>query len=172
MNIRNIQIFGWKEFKYWWVVVLAVIMVASGLFYSFTRSSDGVFDTGQGNEITGSAVSQAPLEEPTLESQETSVSLPPEPIAEEKPLTYKDFQEQCAYDMKQADDDIIELSNEIEELKKKIDELKSQYDAKESELESLYKIPLEISQDKQKQLEQHLENAKEQLDLIKSQCSG
>src|SRR3989338_2264859 len=130
MNKRNWQVFGpSKKTRFTIVAIIVVILlvVAAWLWVSNDSPTAAVVNQPS-NKLTGAAVQEQQQEQETQQQIEQE-EIPVEETPEEQ-RQYYTYEGQCAFDLKQRQDDVAETTNVVTTYQQEIDILNAEYEQK------------------------------------------
>ena len=171
MNKRNWQVFGPSKktrFTIIAIIVVILLVVAAWLWVSNDSPTAAVVNQPS-NQLTGAAV-QGQQQEQETQQQVEQEEIPIEETPEEQ-RQYYTYQGQCAFDLKQRQDDVAETTNVVTTYQQEIDTLNVEYERKKKELEEQYVIPLDILKTKKDKAQEEADVAKERYDQLQARCN-
>jgi len=170
MNLRNWQVFGFRGLrpKNRALVVLLLVVVFTGAGFLLLKGFSSTFkalgdpsgSAEEGLTVTGAVVEDVPTftqDETPLAIAEEGAILQQEPAPEPDQPEYFRYDEQCAADVKKAEDDVADINTYLPEQENTLNTAKSEYDSKKLELES-----------KIAELEKQLSDIRSELDSLKT----
>lgn len=170
MNLRNWQVFGYKGLRpknrVLIVLLLVVVFTSAGFFLlkgfssNFKILGDPSGSAEEGLTVTGAVVGDVPTftqDETPLATLKEGAILQQEPAPEPDQPEYFQYDEQCAADVKKAEDDVVDINTYLPEQENALNSAKSGYDSKKLELEN-----------KIAELEKQLSDIRSELDSLRT----
>ena len=171
MNKRNWQVFGPSKktrFTILTIVVIILLVIVAWLWIS-TDSPTAAVVNQPSNQLTGAAVQEQQQEqEAQRQTKQEEIPVEETPEAQRQYYTYEG---QCAFDLKQRQDDVAETTNVVNDYQKEIDTLNAEYESKKKELEEKYVAPLDILRPKLEKAQEEADVAKEKYDKLQTSCN-
>jgi|GEM_PF-4237131 len=170
MNWRNIQIFGFNEFKPSRKQVLLIIL---GILVVIGLSWYALIERPGSASITSSAVSPLPTEQQPVPSSPQSLvqeTTAPSDQPEGQEKEFYEYGGQCASDVKSAEDDVNDVKTYLEQNQQDYDALKEEYDKKLEEFNIQYGVPLQNAEKNLNEAKQDLEYVENKLNNVQQAC--
>src|SRR3989344_7679106 len=142
MNKRNWEVFGpSKKTRYMVIsiVVIIVLVIAAWMFMNGETPTAAVISQPS-NQLTGASIDQ---EQQNKNQQELEQQQEEQTPSEEEIRKYNTYSGQCAFDMKQREDDITDATNNRDTYQKELTTLSEEYEAKKKELDEQYSASIE-----------------------------
>ena len=156
-------------------IVLLVIIILAAWFYLQTESPTAAAITKQSNRLTGALTEQTAQQEQTQQqntqqqaTQEQTQQTPEEAKPQDK--KYFEDQRQCAFDIKQRQDDIAETTNVVNTHQQEIDKLTAEYERQKKDLEEKYTYPLTTLKAKIEESNKEMKAAQQRYETAKQSC--
>ncbi len=167
MNRRNLQVFGpSKNTRYLIVGITVVVVLLLAAWLLMQNDSPTAAAVNQpSNQLTGATAQQGQQQQPAEEEQQQ------EEIQREE-RQYFSYKGQCAFDMKQRQDDLGETKNGVDAYQQEITKLAEEYDAKKRELEEQYTVPLTNLKVKLEKAQKEFSDAQQRYDIAKATCDA
>ena len=169
MNRRNFEIFGVaKKTKY--IVLGAVLLVIIWLAWlSMSGETLTAAVVNQpSNQLTGAVVQQQ--EQQNQEQQQITQEEQIEEQVSEEQRPYYTYEGQCAFDLKQRQDDLTEATTVVDQYQQEIDGLNEEYEQKKKEIEEQYVPEIGKISTKKENAQKDLSEAQRRFDTTKATC--
>ncbi|MBI1972967.1 hypothetical protein HYS50_03105 [Candidatus Woesearchaeota archaeon] len=166
MNRRNWQIFGLSQKTKTialGIAILIALVLAAWLFVRSESPTAAIIGEG-GNRLTGALVQQQE------EQQEIKEEAQQEVQQQEQEKPYYAYRGQCAFDMKQRQDDLQESKNVAQEYQTALDKLTAEYEQKKKELEEQYATTVPNIKTKLEKANRELEAVQQRYNEVKTAC--
>lgn len=173
MNKRNWQVFGPSKktrFTILVIVVIILLVIVAWLLVSNDSPTAAVINEPS-NQLTGATVQEQQQEQEAQQQTEQQEQVVEETPEEQERRQYYTYQGQCAFDLKQRQDDVAETTNVVTTYQQEIDTLNAEYERKKKELEEQYVVPLEILKPKLEKAQVEADAAKEKYDKLQTSCN-
>lgn len=170
MNKRNFQIFGpTKTTKRTLLIVIAIILFIAAWLWITNQSPTAALVKEPSNKVTGANIQQQSQEQQNqeLQQQEQLQQETTQGVQDKKYYTYK---EQCAFNIKQRQDDVDEITARMKEYQEELDKLTADYEKKKKELEDQYTVPSTNFKRDIEKVTRELQNAETRLSEVRSTC--
>ncbi len=174
MNRRNWQVFGpTKKTRYaiLGTVVLVLIVIAAWLVMRGDSPTAAAVSQPT-NQLTGASIEQQrgqEQEQQQLEQQQQNI---PEEQPKEEDRKYFTYREQCAFDMKQRQDDVTDATSNRDAYQKELTVLSEEYERKKKEIEERYVGSIERLKGKVSEVQKDLDDVQRRYDTTKATCDA
>jgi len=170
MNKRNFQIFGpTKKTKVITILLALVILLTLAWLWIVSKSPTAAVIQERPNLLTGAIFQQQ--QEEQQQQQEGGQQEQLERTEEQQEKKYHEYSEQCAFDIKQRQDDIADITNRRDSYQKELDKLTADYEQKKKALEEEYLTPSVRLKANIDETTEDLQEAEKSYNEAKTECN-
>ena len=166
-KIRNVRMFGMKSYMPNWRYQLLIGIALVAIFFFLGQQFTGTKE----NSLTGMAIEQD-LSEPdnTLATEDQNQE---EETQEEDYDTYEyyEYKGECTFNIKNAEDDINDISSYLDNNKDELQKAKDEYQNKLDTLKEEYEPRIEDLEEKCDNNQASLQEVQEQLRQLQEECA-
>ena len=168
MNRRNRQIFGLSQkTKYAAMSVVIGVVLIAALFFMRGESLTTAAVTNQpSNQLTGSTAQQQQEQQTSQEQQQEEVQQ-----EQQEEREYHTYQGQCAFDIKQRQDDLADTTSNVNMYQQEINKLTEEYEKKKKEIEDQYNVPITNLKVKLEKAQKEVDMAEQRYNEAKVSCN-
>lgn len=183
MNKRNREIFGpsKKSKKVILGIVVLILIVLAAWFYLQTESPTAAAITKQPNRVTG-ALTEQTAQQDQAQQQNTQQQITQEQTEKQntqqaeaqtqQDKKYFEYQGQCAFDMKQRQDDVTETTKNVNTDQQELDKLTAEYEKLKKELDEKYASPLATLKVKVERGTEEMKVVQQRYEDVKRSCAA
>lgn len=159
-------------------IVILILIVIAAWFYLQAESPTAAAINAPPNRLTGALTEQQTQQDQQEQQQKTQQQITQEQAqqqntqqAETQDKKYFEYQGQCAFDMKQRQDDVAETTKNVNADQQELDKLTAEYEKLKKELEEKYTVPLTNLKVKVEKETEEMKSTQQRYETTKQSCA-
>ncbi len=164
MNRRNFEIFGpTTETRYLLIGIVGIVLLVVAWFFMNSENPTAAVINEPANKLTGATAQEQQGQQEQQAQQEQQQQ-------EEKNREYYTYSEQCAFDMKQRQDDITDTTTNKDNYQNELTALSEEYEQKKKELDEKYLEPTDRLKTYLERAQKEVDGAQQRYNEVKTIC--